>query len=89
MQVFNRGGFSKGHLEAAPNKNLIFKEKSNNEGIYLGKVFNFNENKGHISFELENSLSVGDKVKINDSIYTVSELMVGKIILKLYKLALK
>lgn len=77
LQVFNRGGFSKGHLEALPNKNLIFKEKSNNEGIYLGKVFSFNENKGHISLELENSLSIGDKIKINNDIYTVSELMIG------------
>ena len=77
LQVFNRGGFSKGHLSTQPNKELIFKEKSNNEGIYLGKVFNFNENIGHISFELENSLSIGDKIKINNDIYTVSELMIG------------
>ena len=77
LQVFNRGGFSKGHLSTNPNKELIFKEKSNNEGIYLGKVFNFNENKGHISFELENSLSIGDKIKINNDVYTVSELMIG------------
>ena len=77
LQVFNRGGFSKGHLSQEPNKELIFKEKSSNEGIYLGKVFNFNENKGHISFELENFLSIGDKIKINNNIYTVSELMIG------------
>ena len=56
---------------------MIYKEKTNNEGIYLGKVFNFNENKGHISFELENSLSIGDKIKINNDVYTVSELMIG------------
>lgn len=77
LQVFNRGGFSKGHLAKTPNKQLIFKEKSNNEGIYVGKVFNFNENKGHISLELENSLSIGDKIKIGDNVYTVSELMIG------------
>ena len=77
LQVFNRGGFSKGHLSSEPNEELIFKEKSNNEGIYLGKIFSFNENKGHISFELENSLSIGDKIKINNDIYTISELMIG------------
>lgn len=77
LQVFNRGGFSKGHLSKDANKDLIFKEKSNNEGIYLGKVFNFNENKGHISFELENTLSIGDKIKIGNDVYTVSELMIG------------
>lgn len=77
LQVFNRGGFSEGHLSKKENKQLVFKEKSNNEGIYLGKVFNFNDNKGHISFKLENSISVGDKIKINNDIYTVSELMIG------------
>ena len=77
LQVFNRGGFSNGHLSKEANRNLIFKEKSNNEGIYLGKVSTFTEKKGHISIELESPLSIGDKLKINDNIYTVSELMVG------------
>ena len=36
LQVFNRGGFSKGHLSKEPNHELIYKEKSNNEGMYLG-----------------------------------------------------
>lgn len=30
MQVFNRGGFSSGHLAENSNKNLVFKEKPNN-----------------------------------------------------------
>ena len=76
LQSFNRGGFSNGHLDIKENRNLIFKEKSNNEGIYIGKVFRFNSNKGHISLELENSLSIGDKIRIGNDLYTVSELMV-------------
>lgn len=76
LQSFNRGGFSSGHLPDTENKKLIFKEKSNNEGIFLGKVFKFNNNKGHISFELQNSISIGDKIKIGDALYTVSELMI-------------
>ena len=42
LQVFNRGEFSSGHLESTPNKNLIYKNKSNNMGIYLGTISNFN-----------------------------------------------
>ncbi len=76
LQSFNRGGFSDGHFPDKENKNLVFKEKSNNEGIYLGKVFRFNNNKGHISFELQNSLSIGDKIKVGNDLYTVSELMI-------------
>lgn len=73
-QVFNRGGFSTGHFK--PNKNLIFKDKPNNMGFYLGTITHINENKGHLKLTLENTLSVGDKVSINNESYTVSELMI-------------
>ena len=49
IQVFNRGGFSSGHLADIPNKELIFKDKPNNMGIYLGKLINYNKNKGLIT----------------------------------------
>ena len=29
LQSFNRGGFSNGHLSTEPNRNLVFKGKSN------------------------------------------------------------
>lgn len=77
LQVFNRGNFSDGHFSKKENRNLVFKERSNNEGIYLGKVFNFNSNKGHISLKLENSLSIGDKIRVENDLYTVSELMIN------------
>ncbi len=76
MQVFNRGGFSTGHLNPYPNKNLIFKEKPNNMGFYIGTISHINENKGHLKLKLENTLSIGDRISINNESYTVSELMV-------------
>lgn len=76
-QVFNRGGFSTGHFDSNPNQNLIFKEKPNNMGIYLGKIIGINQNKGHLKLKLENDLSIGDRISINDETYTVSELMIG------------
>ena len=81
LQVFNRGGFSNGHLGNTPNRNLIYKEKPNNMGIELGKVSNFNNNKGHISFTTEDYLHVGDTISIENkkhetSLYTISELMI-------------
>ena len=42
LQVFNRGGFSTGHLSSEPNRSLVFKEKPNNMGIYIGNVANYN-----------------------------------------------
>ena len=85
LQVFNRGGFSSGHLESTPNKNLIYKDKSNNMGIYLGTISNFNNNKGHISLTVSRdsdvTLRVGDKISVENkkhetSTYTISELMI-------------
>jgi putative protease len=77
-QVFNRGGFSTGHLSSAPNKNLIFKDKPNNLGFYLGKIQKFNENKGYVTLKAEVPIAINDKVQVNSDTYTISELMVNK-----------
>ena len=77
MQVFNRGGFSHGHLENKKNQDLIFKEKPNNMGIYLGSISRYNKTKGLISCKLENNVSVGDSISFENenSKYLVSELI--------------
>ena len=80
LQVFNRGGFSNGHLNSSPNKNLVYPQKSNNMGIFLGTISNFNSNNGHISFTTNSTLHIGDKICIENkkhetNTYTISELM--------------
>lgn len=79
LQVFNRGGFSSGHLDELPNKNLVFKEKPNNMGIYIGNVANFNPDKGHIKLNLADSVEIGDTISFEkeNTRYTISELMIG------------
>ena len=77
MQVFNRGGFETGHLNPNGNQSLIYKDKPNNLGLYLGKIQNINNNKGYLSLKLNNTLSILDKISINDNIYNVSELMIN------------
>lgn len=80
MQVFNRGGFSTGHLNDSPNTNLVFKQKPNHMGIYLGEVAHINSNKGYIKLELQNSVSKLDTISVGKETgsYTVSELMLDK-----------
>ena len=82
LQVFNRGGSSLGHLESSENRNLIFKDKPNNMGLFLGTVTNFNNNKGYVSLKLNETLSIGDKICIQtpseEANYTISELMINK-----------
>ena len=77
LQVFNRGLSSSGHLDNEPNKNLIYKEKPNNMGLFLGIVERFNANKGHIKLKLKEPISIGDTISVqNESgTYTISELM--------------
>ena len=74
-QVFNRGGFSNGHLDNTANTELIFQDKPNNIGFYLGKIEKFNPVKGYITLKTSSPLEIGDKVGINSDTYTVSELM--------------
>jgi len=77
LQVFNRGGFSIGHLSNKPNKELIFKDKPSNIGIYIGNVFNYNANKGHIKLTVQDEISIGDTITFEheNTKYTISELM--------------
>lgn len=57
-QVYNRGNFSTGHLDTNSNHNLIYKEKQNNMGIYIGNVSNYNSQKGHISLNLNDNIAI-------------------------------
>ena len=78
MQVFNRGGFSTGHLDSKANTSLVFPEKPNNMGIYIGNIANFKPNKGHVFINLTDDLSIGDTIEFEkeSTKYTVSELMI-------------
>ena len=76
-QIFNRGGFSDGHLSNKPNHDLVFKEKPNNMGLYLGNVAGYNKQKGHIKILLNEPLALGDTINFEkeNTKYTISELM--------------
>ena len=84
MQVFNRGEFSAGHLQDEANKKLIYPQKPNNMGIYLGKIIKFNPNKGLVTAKLENTLSIGDGISFENenTKYTISELIYKSINIK-------
>ena len=77
MQVFNRGGFSNGHLDSKENLNLVYKEKQNNMGLYLGTISKYNKNKGLVTTLLKNNLSIGDSISFENepTKYTISELL--------------
>lgn len=80
MQVFNRGNFSSGHLNSKSNTSLIFSEKPNNMGLFLGHIAKFNQSKGLITLNLNEPLEIGDTISTeNESgTYTISELIKDK-----------
>ena len=77
LQVFNRGMSSCGHLSDEPNKKIVYKEKPNHMGLFLGTVQSYNKNKGYITLKLKEPISIGDKVSLENEngSYTISELM--------------
>ena len=77
LQVFNRGMSSSGHLSNSGNKDLVYKEKPNNMGLYLGKIQKYNEKKGLITIKLNEPIKISDTISVDyeQGSYTVSELM--------------
>mgnify|MGYP004571317441 FL=1 len=77
LQVFNRGNFSNGHLENSANTDLVYKEKPNNMGLFIGNIQKYNANKGHITLKIREPLNIGDTISIENETgsYTISELM--------------
>ncbi len=77
LQVFNRGLFSCGHLNKDANKELVYKEKPNNMGLFLGIVEKYNKNKGLITLKLKEEIQNGDTISLQNETgtYTISELM--------------
>ena len=78
LQVFNRGMSSTGHLSNDANHDLVFKERPNNIGLFLGKVEKYNKNKGYITLKLQEPIEIGDTISLEkeSGSYNVSELMI-------------
>ena len=79
MQSFNRGSFSSGHQDTKPNRDLVYKEKSNNSGLFLGYISKVDK-KGYITFKTNEILEIGDGIAVSseEGKYRVSELLIGK-----------
>lgn len=63
-QVFNRGGFSTGYLEAEKGARLMCYEKPKNWGLFLGEVISYARNYKRITLKLEEDISIGDGIEI-------------------------
>ena len=64
LQIYNRGGFSRGYMKGKTGADMMSFLKPNNSGIYLGKVAAYDSPSHTIKIELEDRLSTGDGVEI-------------------------
>ena len=62
LEIYNRGGFSKGYYENK--KDIMSMKKPNNQGIYIGKIINVNKKNRTIQMKLNTSVNKGDKLEI-------------------------
>ncbi|MBP5427113.1 MAG: U32 family peptidase [Clostridiales bacterium] len=64
MQIFNRGGFTKGYFDGGAPNNMITTDKPKNLGVFLGKVVFFDVNKRLVTVKLKDSIEIGDGIEI-------------------------
>mgnify|MGYP001021503516 CR=1 FL=1 len=64
MQIFNRGGFSKGYLAGKTGRDMMCYEKPKNWGIYIGNVISFNKATGILKMKMTEDLSIGDGIEV-------------------------
>lgn len=63
-QIFNRGGFTEGHLKGITGKSLMCFEKPKNQGVYLGDVISYDRHLKTITLRLQDSISIGDGIEV-------------------------
>ena len=63
LQIFNRGGFTKGYSEGKSGRDMMCFEKPKNWGIYLGRVLAADRGRASVKLRLEDGLSIGDGIE--------------------------
>lgn len=75
LQIYNRGGMGTGYFENR--KNIVFPQKPNHLGIYIGDVRAINKKREQVTIDLTDEILMGDIISINDNTSYVSEIVDG------------
>jgi len=73
LQIYNRGGMGTGYFE--DRKNIVYPQKPNHLGIYIGKVKSINPKRKKITIDLKEDVLIGDIISINDDTSYISEIV--------------
>ena len=62
-QIFNRD-FTTAYLKENPGKEILSDKRPNNRGVQIGRINDFDREKGTITIKLEEDIALGDKVEV-------------------------
>lgn len=79
MQIFNRGGFSKGYLKGKTGKDMMCYEKPKNWGTYVGKVTGY-DGKRYIELDDISKIQIGDGIEVWNNDNTSPSTIVSEIV---------
>lgn len=65
LQVFNRGGFSKGYLTGQPGQSLLSGRIPKHQGVLVGKVLQRPKEKDLVDISFSKQLTIGDGIEIH------------------------
>jgi len=82
MQIFNRGGFSRGYLAGKTGRDMMCFEKPKNWGIYLGDTISYDRGTGILRMKLSEGLSTGDGIEVWNGDYESPGTVVSEIRVK-------
>ncbi len=75
LQIYNRGGMGTGYFENR--QNIVYPEKPNHLGIYVGDVKGINAKKKQVTIDLTDEIQMGDVLSIDDKTSYVSQIIEG------------
>lgn len=75
LQIYNRGGMGTGYFENR--KNIVYPEKPNHLGVYIGKVKTIFSSKKQITIDLADDISLGDVISIGENTSYISQILGG------------
>lgn len=64
LQIFNRGGLSKGYLFGKTGRDMMSYEKPKNWGVHIGEIISHDRVTNTVKVKIAGSLSIGDGIEV-------------------------
>lgn len=78
LQIYNRGGMGTGYFENR--QNIIYSQKPNHIGVYIGDVKTIFVKRKQIGLTLKGQIQQGDVISIQDQTSYISQILEGNVV---------